>query len=79
MMGTLTMAAKDHVMMKTVDGKDVTVALNGKTKILRGRTAVPAEELKEGMRVVVTVTGHKPPYTASQIALGTAAETTGKK
>lgn len=72
MMGTVTMAAKDHVMMKTPEGKELTIAVTEKTKVLQGKTAMKVDDLAEGTRVVVTVSGHKAPYTASQIQVGAA-------
>ena len=75
LMGTVTMAAKDHVMMKTPEGKELTIAITEKTKVLKGKAAMKVDEIAEGTRVVVTVTGHKPPYTASQILVGVATET----
>jgi hypothetical protein len=72
MMGTVTMAAKHHVMMKTPDGKELTIAVTDKTKVLQGKTAMKVDDIAEGTRIVVTVSGHKPPYTASQIQLRTA-------
>jgi hypothetical protein len=71
-MGTVTMAAKDHVMMKTPDGKELTIAVTDKTKVLQGKTAMEVDDISEGTRIVVTVSGHKPPYTASQIQVGAA-------
>ena len=70
MMGTVTMAAKDHVMMKTPEGKELTIVVNEKTKVLQGKTAMKVDDIAEGTRVVVTVSGHKPPYSASQIQMG---------
>jgi hypothetical protein len=70
MMGIVTMAAKDHVMMKTPEGKELTIVVNEKTKVLQGKTAMKVDDIAEGTRVVVTVSGHKPPYTASQIEVG---------
>ena len=39
-MGTVTMAAADHVMIETTDGKDETITVNAKTKIVRGKTTI---------------------------------------
>ena len=78
LMGTVTMAATDHMMMKTTDGKEVTISVTPTTKIVRGKTAVRITEIKEGTRVVATVSTHKPPFTASHIAVGTPT-TTAKK
>ena len=72
MMGTVTMAAKDHVMMKTPEGKELTIAVTKKTQVLQGKTAMKVDDLAEGTRVVVTVGDHKAPYTASLIQVGAA-------
>ncbi len=53
-MGTVTMAAADHVMVKSPDGKEVTAAINKATKFMRAKKAMKAADLKVGMRVVIT-------------------------
>ncbi len=53
-MGTVTMAAADHVMLKDKDGKDATVSINKDTKILRAKKAMKVSDVKVGMRIVVT-------------------------
>lgn len=53
-MGTVSMVATDHVMLKTPDGKDATVKIDAATKYLRAKKAVKASDLKVGMRVVIT-------------------------
>jgi hypothetical protein len=53
-MGTVTMAAADHVMLKDKDGKDATVVVNKDTKFLRAKKAMKVADLKVGMRIVVT-------------------------
>lgn len=58
-MGTVTMAAADHVMVKDKDGKDVTVYLKTDTKIVRGKTKVKAADIKTNMRVVITAVTEK--------------------
>ena len=75
-MGTVTMAAPDHVMVKTADGKEQTIAINASTKLLRGKTKVKVDDLKAGTRVVISLTEQEPP-TAAEIQVGTA--TTAKK
>ena len=70
-LGTVTMAAADHVMVKTSDGKEQTIAVNAKTKILKGKTVVKSEELATGTRVVITLTPKEPP-TAAEIQVGAA-------
>ena len=53
-LGTVTMAAADHVMLKDKDGKDVTVQINADTKVLQAKKAMKVDAIKSGMRVVVT-------------------------
>ena len=48
-MGTVTMAAADHVMLKDKDGKDVTVKVTKDTKV-KAKPAVKVEEIKVGTR-----------------------------
>ena len=68
-MGTVPMAAADHVMLKTVDGKEQAIAVNARTKLVRGRKALKVEQLTVSSRVVVTLTVTEPP-TAAQIQVG---------
>ena len=53
-MGTVTMAAADHVMLKDKDGKDATVSIDKATKFLRAKKAMKVSDVKVGMRIVVT-------------------------
>ena len=52
-LGTVTMVAADHVMVKTPDGKDATVQINKNTKFVRAKKAVTAGDMKVGMRIVI--------------------------
>jgi hypothetical protein len=52
-MGTVTMVAADHVMLKTTEGKDATVLINKDTKFTRAKKAMKASDLVAGMRVVI--------------------------
>ena len=69
-MGTVTMAAVDRVMIKTTDGKDETITVNAKTKVVRGKTAIKTADIKPGTRVVVTVESDKAPFVATEIQVG---------
>jgi flagellar basal body L-ring protein FlgH len=53
-LGTVTMAAADHVMIKDRNSKDVTVYINGETKVLKDKKPARVGDIKAGMRVVVT-------------------------
>jgi hypothetical protein len=52
-MGTVTMAAADHVMLKDRDGKDVMVKVTKDTKV-KARPALKVEDIKVGTRIVIT-------------------------
>lgn len=73
-MGTVTMVAADHLMMKTTDGHDVTVKFTKDTKITKGKEAVKADAIKEGTRVIVTTASDADPYTAMALQVGAAAK-----
>jgi hypothetical protein len=69
-LGTVTMAAPDHVMLKDRDGKDVTVKVTKDTRV-RAKPAMKVEEIKAGTRVVVTATEEKDKsFTATTIEVG---------
>jgi hypothetical protein len=76
-LGTVTMAAADHVMVKTADGKEQTIAINAQTRVVRGKTALKVDTLTVGTRVVITLTAKEPP-TAAQIEVGPANPQTKK-
>jgi hypothetical protein len=71
-LGTVTMAAPDHVMLKDKDGKDVTVHITKDTKVLRAKKAMKVDDIKTGMRVVVTAVMQKERMMATTIELGPA-------
>lgn len=74
-MGTITMAAADHVMLKDTDGMDVTIKVTKATKV-KAKPAIKVEEIKAGSRVVVTATqGKDKSFTAKTIEVGAAAAT----
>lgn len=52
-LGTVTMAASDHVMLKDKADKDVAVQLNAETKVTRDKKPAKVEDIKAGMRVVI--------------------------
>ena len=69
-MGTVTMAAADHVMLKDKDGKDVTIKVTKDTKV-KAKPAIKVEEIKAGTRVVVTAVEAKDKtMTAKAIEVG---------
>lgn len=58
LMGTVTMAAADHVMFKDKAGKDLMVKVTKETKV-KATPAVKVEDIKAGTRVVVTAVEQK--------------------
>ena len=84
-MGTLTMVASDHVMVKVTDPKTKqesvkTIKMTPTTKILKGTPATAAKpvELIVGNRIVVNVGEGKEPLAAKEIRIA-AAPTPGTK
>jgi len=71
-LGNVTMAAVDHLMMKDREGKDHTIQITGATKILQDKKPVRVEDIKEGLRVVVTAVTEKDKLVAKTIELGSA-------
>ena len=75
-MGTVTMAAADHVMLKDNDGKDVMVKVTKDTKV-KAKPAVNVEDIKVGSRIVITAVEEKDKsMTAKSIDVGAAAAAT---
>jgi hypothetical protein len=71
-MGTVTMAAADHVMLKDKDGKDVLVKVTADTKV-KAKPALKVQEIKPGTRIVVSALENKDKsLTAKTIEVGTA-------
>lgn len=77
-MGRVTMAAADHVMVKTTEGKDVTIHLTKDTKVTKGKEAMKAEDIKAGTRVVVTAITEKGQMKAKLIQVGAEAKPAAK-
>jgi preprotein translocase subunit SecA len=77
-MGTITMRHDNHLEVKTKDGKTVTITLNEKTSIVRGKQKLDLNALKEGERVAVDVGNGKAPMTAREVKLGAAVDTSKK-
>jgi hypothetical protein len=74
-MGTVTLAAADHVILKDKDGKDVMVKVTKDTKV-KAKPAVKVADIKVGSRVVIiAVEGKDKSMTAKSIEVGAAAAT----
>jgi uncharacterized Zn ribbon protein len=71
-MGTITMAAADHVMLEDKDGKEVTIKVTKDTKV-KSKPTMKVEAIKVGTRVVVTAVEQKDKsLTAKLIQVGAA-------
>ena len=69
-MGTITMAMADHVMLKDKNSKEVTIKVTKATKV-KAKAAIKVEEIKPGTRVVVTAVEQKDKsLTATLIEIG---------
>jgi hypothetical protein len=74
-MGTVTVAAADHVMLRDTDGKDVIVKVTKDTKV-KAKPAVKVQDIKAGSRIVVTAIEEKDKsMTAKSIEVGAVAAT----
>jgi hypothetical protein len=78
-LGTVTSTGADQVMMKTTDGKAVTVKVTADTKVTKGKEPVKIATVKEGTRIVVTTESDEAPYTATLIEVGEAPKSIVKK
>jgi len=72
-MGTITMAMADHVMLKTTEGENVTIQVTKDTKVLKDKQAMKAQDIKVGTRVVVTAISEKDVMKAKEIQVGVVA------
>lgn len=68
-MGTVTMAAADHVMLRDKDGKDVLIKVTADTKI-KAKPSIKVQDIKAGTRVVVTAIEKDKTMTAKSIEVG---------
>ena len=69
-MGTVATVHENHLMVQTKDGKTVTITMNEKTSILRGKEKAAVTDLATGARVVVDVGDGKEPLVARSVTLG---------
>jgi hypothetical protein len=69
-LGTVASVQGTRVEVKTTDGKAITVMLDAKTTVTRGKVKLDAAALKVGERVSVDYTEQKNVNTAKTIKLG---------
>jgi Domain of unknown function (DUF5666) len=77
-MGTVSSIDGKHVVVKTTDGKSVTVMLDDKTTISRGKDKLDASALKVGERISVDAMQEKDMMMAHAIRLASAAPAPAK-
>lgn len=73
-MGAVADVDAQQVVVKTKEGKIMSVLLNEKTTYRKGRAAATSADLKVGDRVVVHTTGKGDPLTAGEIHFSSAGE-----
>jgi hypothetical protein len=78
-LGTVASVQANQIDVKSTDGKVVTVVLDAKTAITRGKDKLAATALKVGERVSVDYTQAKTINTATTIKLGTTPPPAAKK
>lgn len=71
-LGTVASVQGQHVMVKTTDGKEVTVMLDNKTTVTRGTTKLDASAIKVGERLSVDYMEEKGMMMAHAVKLGAA-------
>src|SRR5262245_5182945 len=69
-LGTIASIDGEHVAIKTTDGKDLTVMLDKKTAVTRGKEKLDATALKVGERVSVDYMEQNKMMMAQAIKLG---------
>jgi hypothetical protein len=70
-MGTVSaVVGATQLVVKTTDGKDVTVVVNDKTTVRRGTAKMTLKDVAVGQRVVVNVGEGKTPLVARDIKMG---------
>ena len=73
-MGTVSMLHEQHLEVKDKDGKAHVMTLNASTKIMKGKTAIKASDIRAGDRVVATVVTEKDVMIAKEVQVGVNAD-----
>lgn len=73
LLGTVTMAAADHVMLDDTERKPVTVQVTKSTRVRRDEKPIKPEAIPIGARVVIVATMEKGRYIAKTIDVGVVA------
>jgi hypothetical protein len=73
-LGTVSAVNGDHVTVKTTDGKTITVMVDKKTAVTRGKEKLAADAVKVGERVSVDYMQEKDMLMAQAVKLSTTAK-----
>ena len=71
-MGIVTALDTKHVEVKTPSGEVLSIAITGKTSVLRAKRKVAISEVQVGRRVVVAIGNGEDPLIAGEIQVGVA-------
>ena len=71
-MGTVTAIDAGHVAVKTPSGEVLSIAITGKTAVVRAKRKVAIAEIQVGRRVVVDIGNGEDPLIAREIQVGVA-------
>ena len=71
-MGTVTAIDAGHVAVKTPSGEVLSIAITGKTAVVRAKRKVAIAEVQVGRRVVVDIGNGEDPLIAREIQVGVA-------
>lgn len=69
-MGTVTARGATQLEVKTPSGEVLTIAITGKTAVVRGKQKVKVAEVEVGRRVVVDIGNGEDPLIAHEIRVG---------
>ena len=70
----MTLMGEDREAHEGEDGKAHVITLNASTKIMKGKTAIKASDIKAGDRVVATVVTEKDVMIAKEVQVGVNAD-----
>ncbi len=70
--GTVKEITADRIVLLTTDGKDVTVAMDPETRIVRGHHTITAADVHPGERAVVHASNHGGKLEATEVMVAAA-------
>lgn len=79
LMGTITAIAKNKIVVKTTEGKDMTFEITPLTTFKRGKQKGAQSDLKAGLRVVVNIGDGVEPLKAKDVQYSATTTTTAQQ